>query len=53
MGVFYVKKSFHGEFSGLGKEFFMEGEPDFPTLFENNQKKKLVFQLKVRSNIKT
>ena len=35
-GVLYVKRIFHVEISRRGKEFVMEGEPDFPVLFKKN-----------------
>jgi len=51
----YTGGSFHGEISRGGREFSMERELDFPTLFKNDQEriKNKFFHLKVRSNIKT
>jgi hypothetical protein len=51
-----VGGTFQGGTSHEGREFFMKGEPNLPALFEKQEiryKKKQVFQLKVRRNIKT
>jgi hypothetical protein len=51
-----MEGSFHGGILHGEREFFMKGTPDFPALFKNDQKlntKNKLFQLKVRSNIKT
>ena len=53
----YVGGSFHeGSFHG-GRDIAMKGAPDFPALLKKRSeiyyKKKQVFKLKIRSNIKT